>query len=54
MNYVTRNGGATVTVFVPWDCWNNCPFCINKEEYKNKNNFNLEEVKKINQELCQL
>ena len=46
MNYVTRQGGATVTVFVPWDCWNNCPFCINKAEYENKSNFNLNEVKK--------
>lgn len=46
MNYVTRYGGATVTVFVPWDCWNNCPFCLNKAEYENTNNFNLEEVKK--------
>ena len=31
--YKTREGGATVTVFVPYDCKNNCPFCINKEEY---------------------
>lgn len=46
MKYVTRNGGATVTVFVPWDCNNNCPFCINKAEYTNKDNFNIEEVKR--------
>ena len=31
--YKTREGGATVTIFVPYDCKNNCPFCINKEEY---------------------
>ena len=30
--YKTREGGATVTVFVPYDCNNNCPFCINKKE----------------------
>lgn len=31
--YKTREGGATVTVFVPYDCNNHCPFCINKKEY---------------------
>ena len=31
--YKTREGGATVTVFVPYDCQNHCPFCINKQEY---------------------
>ena len=30
--YKTREGGATVTVFVPYDCGNHCPFCINKQE----------------------
>ena len=33
--YMTREGGATVTAFVPYDCKNNCPFCINKQEYRN-------------------
>ena len=33
--YKTREGGATVTVFVPYNCLNNCPFCINKAEYEN-------------------
>ena len=27
--YKTREGGATVTIFVPYDCKNHCPFCIN-------------------------
>ena len=31
--YKTREGGATVTIFVPYDCKNHCPFCINKGEY---------------------
>lgn len=44
MNYVTREGGATVTVFVPYDCTNHCPFCINKAEYKDTSKFNLDEV----------
>ena len=44
MEYITRTGGATVTVFVPYDCTNHCPFCINKAEYSNTSNFNLNEV----------
>ncbi len=42
--YKTREGGATVTVFVPYDCGNNCPFCINKKEYADCSNFSLEKI----------
>lgn len=42
--YKTREGGATVTVFVPYDCRNNCPFCVNKEEYSNTEGFSLEKI----------
>ena len=42
--YKTREGGATVTVFVPYDCQNNCPFCVNKEEYANMEGFSLERI----------
>ena len=42
--YKTRAGGATVTVFVPYDCCNNCPFCINKQEYANSEGFSLEKI----------
>jgi len=42
--YKTREGGATVTVFVPYDCNNNCPFCINKGEYKDTSKFSLERI----------
>ena len=44
MKYVTREGGATVTVFVPYDCNNHCPFCINKAEYADTSSFDIEEV----------
>ncbi len=44
--YKTREGGATVTVFVPYDCNNRCPFCINKEEYADMTGFSLEEILK--------
>ena len=42
--YKTRAGGATVTVFVPYDCCNNCPFCINKAEYANNDGFSAEKI----------
>ena len=42
--YITRNGGATVTVFVPYDCKNNCPFCINKQEYACTEGFSAEKI----------
>ncbi len=42
--YKTREGGATVTIFVPYDCRNNCPFCINKQEYADMTGFSLEKI----------
>ena len=42
--YKTRVGGATVTVFVPYDCKNHCPFCVNKEEYADLTGFSLEKI----------
>ena len=42
--YKTRAGGATVTVFVPYDCQNHCPFCINKQEYADCSGFSLQAI----------
>ncbi len=42
--YKTRAGGATVTIFVPYDCGNNCPFCINKKEYADPTGFSVEKI----------
>lgn len=42
--YKTREGGATVTIFVPYDCRNNCPFCINKQEYADMTGFSEEKI----------
>lgn len=42
--YKTREGGATVTVFVPYDCRNHCPFCINKQEYADCSGFSVEKI----------
>ncbi len=43
--YMTREGGATVTVFVPYDCGNKCPFCINKQEYADTTGFSAENIR---------
>ena len=42
--FKTREGGATVTVFAPYDCGNHCPFCVNKEEYADTSGFSLEKI----------
>ncbi len=42
--YKTREGGATITVFVPYDCGNHCPFCINKGEYATTEGFSVEKI----------
>ena len=42
--YKTRQGGATVTIYVPYDCKNHCPFCINKGEYADLTGFSLEKI----------
>lgn len=44
--YKTRTGGATVTVFVPYDCGNHCPFCVNKGEYADLTGFSSEKIRK--------
>ena len=42
--YKTREGGATITIFVPYNCRNHCPFCINKEEYSHPEGFSAEKI----------
>ena len=34
--------GPTVTMFVPYDCNNACPFCVNKKDYRDTSSFSLE------------
>ena len=34
--------GPTVTMFVPYDCNNCCPFCVNKDDYRDTSSFNLD------------
>ena len=42
--YKTRVGGCTCTVFVPYDCNNHCPFCVNKKEYADTSSFSLDKI----------
>ena len=45
-HYKTSEGGATVTIFVPYDCRNHCPFCVNKQEYAHAEGFSVEAILK--------
>ena len=42
--YKTRTGGCTCTVFVPYDCNNHCPFCVNKKEYADTSTFSVDKI----------
>lgn len=42
--YIVPKDGATVTIFAPYDCNNNCPFCINKKDYKDNPTFDMNKV----------
>ena len=44
MNYMAGTKGASVTIFVPYDCGNNCKFCINKKEYLNCEGFSDDKI----------
>lgn len=45
MNYLCQyKNGATITIFAPYDCKNNCKFCVNKKDYKTNRKFDLAQV----------
>lgn len=47
MNYLCQyKNGATITIFAPYDCKNNCKFCVNKKDYKVNKKFDLTQVGK--------
>ncbi len=37
--------GATITILVPYDCNNNCPFCVNKADYRDK--YKIKDINKV-------
>lgn len=49
MKYIKGRTNLSATIFVPYDCDNNCPFCTSKKDYKDCSKFNLNEIlNKIN------
>lgn len=44
MRYKLNENGVTITIFVPYDCDNNCPFCINKKEYADMTGFSVDAI----------
>lgn len=44
MNYKVGRNNLSATIFVPYDCSNNCPFCTSKKDYLNTENFNLNKI----------
>lgn len=51
IKYIVGRSNLAVTIFVPYDCPNHCPFCTSKTEYSNTANFSLtgilESVEKV-------
>lgn len=46
IKYILGRSNLALTIFVPYDCPNHCPFCTSKSEYKNKDNFSMEAILK--------
>lgn len=44
IQYVEGRSNLALTIFVPYDCPNKCPFCTSKEDYKNNTNFSLNKI----------
>lgn len=43
--YVYQNeNGPTITVFAPYDCNNNCPFCVTKKDYAEHPCYNRHDI----------
>jgi len=52
MKYIKGRSNLSATVFVPWDCSNNCKFCTTKAEYKNQSSFSLKKVIASVKKIC--
>ena len=46
IKYKVGRGNLAVTVFVPYDCPNHCPFCTSKDDYKDTTEFSLDNILK--------
>ena len=53
MNYTCQyKNGATITILVPYDCNNNCPFCVNKADYREK--YKNKDINKVIKNMIKL
>lgn len=53
MSYTCQyKNGATITVLVPYDCNNNCPFCVNKADYRDK--YKIKDINKVMKDMIRL
>lgn len=53
MNYTCQyKNGATITILVPYDCNNNCPFCVNKADYREK--YKNKDINKVIEDMIKL
>ena len=49
IKYIVGRNNLALTVFVPYDCPNHCPFCTSKNDYKDVSTFSLDKIiKSIN------
>lgn len=44
MKYVIGRNNLAVTIFVPYNCPNKCPFCTSKKDYERNEDFSLEKI----------
>lgn len=44
MRFVVGRNNLAATIFVPYDCGYNCPFCTTKHEYADMSSFSLEKI----------
>lgn len=44
IKYIVGRNNLAVTIFVPYDCPNHCPFCTSKEDYNDSATFSLEKI----------
>jgi organic radical activating enzyme len=53
MKYIAARKNLALTIFVPWNCTNNCPFCTSKCDYYDNKNFSLKNIIKSLKKLIQ-
>jgi organic radical activating enzyme len=44
MKFIIGRDNLAATVFVPYDCKNNCSFCTTKHEYSDMSNFSIDRI----------